>query len=163
MSQATPTPASAAATEATYTDVPPATSSPGDGAGADCIASSATRSILSRTSSRTGGTRSPSRCDSVRGSHRHGAPERSYIATSLLSHWHSQGTPAAAHRPMGFADKPRQENDRAARTPARPLPASIPPPTLTRMGILRAADSLAKRESLRGAPAVEPFVERHGY
>src|SRR5574341_1811276 len=85
MSQATPRLASAAATEATYTDVPPATSSPGGGAGDDCIASSATRSILSRTSSRTGGTRSPSRCDSARGSHRHGAPERSYIATSLLS------------------------------------------------------------------------------
>src|SRR6266498_4676064 len=86
MSQDTPTAASAAATEATYTEVPPATSSPGSGAGDDCIASSATRSTLSRTNPRPGATRTPSRSDSVRDSHRRGAPERSYIAISLLSH-----------------------------------------------------------------------------
>src|SRR6266540_3602008 len=86
MSQDTPTAASAAATEATYTEVPPATSSPGSGAGDDCIASSATRSTLSRTNPGPGATRTPSRSDSVRDSHRRGAPERSYIAISLLSH-----------------------------------------------------------------------------
>src|SRR6266511_3863775 len=74
MSQDTPTAASAAATEATYTEVPPATSSPGSGAGDDCIASSATRSTLSRTNPGPGATRTPSRSDSVRDSHRRGAP-----------------------------------------------------------------------------------------
>src|SRR6266540_30636 len=50
------------------------------------IASSATRSTLSRTNPGPGATRTPSRSDSVRDSHRRGAPERSYIAISLLSH-----------------------------------------------------------------------------